>query len=45
MSYNKEIKCCICGELAEYFFINKNKEKEYLCKRCANINEEIKKLK
>jgi hypothetical protein len=45
MSYKKSIICCICGRVAEFYFINKNKEKEYLCESCAYINEEIRRLK
>jgi len=45
MSEQKQILCCMCRKPAEYYFINKNGEKEYLCRYCAQINEEIKKLK
>ena len=35
-------KCCMCGRIAEYFVeVGSPTYKEFLCKRCAIINEEI----
>ena len=40
------IKCCICDKQAEFYTeIGSPIYKEYLCRRCAQINEQIKKEK
>ena len=41
----KQQLCCMCWKPAEYYAINKKGVKEYLCRYCAQINEEIKRLK
>lgn len=38
-------KCCMCGKQAEYFIELKNGAKEYLCRHCTIINENIRKSK
>ena len=43
---SEQIKCCMCGRAAEFYVeIGSPSYKEYLCKKCAQINEEIKRLK
>lgn len=40
------MKCCMCGQPAEYYTeIGSPTYNEYLCKRCAIINEEAKRKK
>jgi hypothetical protein len=53
----KEIRCVMCGAkdyriyvqddkmVKEPFVYQDSKTKEYLCQRCAHLNEEIKRIK